>query len=109
MLGVKITVVKIEYYPDLVKDVNTDIVGEFGRCPFFKEGQEFIIRDIDNIPNGFCSWAWADIERDVAIILFGGQPQPVLKNPNSMYSCCDEGLRPVIFKIERVSLTDNGI
>lgn len=104
LYGVKITVVKTEFYPELVKDINTDIEKTFGRCPFFKEGQTFIIKNIDQIPEKFCSWAWADIERDVALILYGGQPQPVLKNPNSMYSCCDEGLRPVIFKLERIEI-----
>lgn len=107
MFAVKITVVKTEYYPELVKDVNMDIEREFGPCPFFKEGQEIIVKSIDEIPEKFCSWAWGDIERDVALILFGAQPQPVLKNPNSMYSCCDEGLRPVIFKLERIVLVDD--
>lgn len=106
MFGVKVTVAKTEFYPEFVKEVNKDIEGQekFGRCPFFKEGQEFIIENIDQIPEGFCSWAWADIERDIAIILFEGKPQPVLKNPHSMYSCCDEGLRPVIFKLERIEI-----
>lgn len=104
MFGVKVTVVKTEFYPDLVEEVNTDVEGEFGPCEFFKKGQEFIINSIDQIPEGFCAWAWADIERDIALILFGGRPQPVLKNPHAMYSCCDEGLRPVVFKIERVEL-----
>lgn len=104
MKAVKITIVKTEFYEDLASEVNTNIEGDFGLCPFFKKGQEFIVKDIDEIPKGFCSWAWADIERDVAIILFGGQPKPVLKNPYSMYSCCDEGLRPVIFKLERIEI-----
>lgn len=104
MFGVKVTVMKTEFYPDLVEEVNTDVEEEFGPCEFFKEGQEFVISSIDQIPEGFCAWAWADIERDIALILFGGRPQPVLKNPHSMYSCCDEGLRPVVFKIERVEL-----
>ena len=106
MYGVKITVVKTEFYPEFVVDVNTDIEKDFGLCPFFKVGQVFIIKSIDEIPPDFCSWAWADIQRDLAIILFGGQPTPVLKNPYSMYVCCDEGLRPVIFKLERVDLNE---
>lgn len=102
MSAVKITIVKTEFYPELVADVNLDVEGEFGACPFFKVGQEYIIKNIDEIPEGFCAWAWADIERDIALILFGGCPEPVLRNPHSMYSCCDEGLRPVVFKIEQI-------
>ena len=104
MYGVRITVVKTEFYPEFVKDVDTSIEGEFGPCPFFKVGQVFIAENIDHIPKGFCSWAWADIERDVAMILFGAVPSPVLKNKHSMYSSCDEGLRPVVFRIERIEL-----
>lgn len=105
MDGVKITVMKTEFYSDLVKDVDQDVQTEtFGSCPIFKVGDVFIIKDVDTIPNGFCSWAWADIERDVAMILFGAKPQPYLRNRHSMYSCCDEGLRPVVFKIERIEL-----
>lgn len=106
MFGVKITVVKTEFYPDLVEDVNTEVEGEFCPCPIFEVGQQFIIDSVDVIPKNFCAWAWADIERDIAMILFGAQPQPILKNPHSMYSCCDEGLRPVVFKIERIELND---
>ena len=106
MFGVKITVVKTEYYPDLVKDVDTTAEGTFGPCPFFTVNQVFIVDNIDKIPEGFCSWAWADIERDVAMILFGATPQPVLKNRHSMYSSCDEGLRPVVFKIERITIDE---
>lgn len=106
MYGVKVTIVKTEFYPEFAAEVNQDVEGEFGHCPFFEVGQVFIIKSIDEIPPKFCAWAWADIERDIAIILFGGNPKPVLKNPNSMYSCCDEGLRPVIFKLERIKLDE---
>lgn len=100
--GVKITIAKTAFYPDLAEDVNTNIEKDFGVCPIFKEGQTFTVFSIDEIPEHFCSWAWADIQRDVALIFYGGQPEPTLKNPNSMYSCCDEGLRPVTFKLERI-------
>lgn len=106
MYGVKITIAKTEYYPDLVEDVDLEIEKEFGPCPFFQVGQEFVVENIDKIPEHFCSWAWADIERDVAMILFGATPEPVLKNKHSMYSSCDEGLRPVVFKIERITIDE---
>jgi len=105
--GVKITVVKTEFFEDLVTDVDvsTEDDGQFTRCPFFKVGDVMVVKDVDDLPEHFkCMWAWADIGRDIAMILYGGQPEPVLKNPHSMYSCCDEGLRPVVFKLERVEL-----
>ena len=101
MYGVKITVVKTEFYPEFAQDVDVLVEGEFGCCPIFNVGQTFYVADTGEIPQVFCAWAWADIQRDIAILLFGGQPQPTMKNPNSMYCCCDEGIRPVIFKLER--------
>jgi uncharacterized repeat protein (TIGR04076 family) len=108
MYGVNITVVKTEFYSDLAMDINTNIEGNFGQCPIFKVGQSFLIHDTGEIPENFCAWAWADIQRNIAMLIFGGQPQPVMKNPYSMYVCCDEGIRPVIFKLERVELYDIG-
>ena len=107
--AVKITIVKTQFYPDLVADVDLSVKDNesFGPCPFFNVGDVMLVRNIDHLPDGFkCLWAWADIERDIALILYGGQPQPLLTNPHSMYSCCDEGLRPVIFKLERVLLDE---
>ena len=102
MLGIQITVVKTEFYPDLAQYVDESVEGEFGSCPVFNVGQSFIVHDAGEIPKDFCAWAWADIQRDIAILLFGGQPQPIMKNRYSMFCCCDEGIRPVIFKIERI-------
>lgn len=103
--AVRITVVKTQFYPDLVADLDLTVKDnvQFESCPFFNVGDVMVVKNIDHLPDDFkCLWAWADIERDIAMILYGGQPQPVLKNPHSMYSCCDEGLRPVIFKLERI-------
>lgn len=99
---VKVTVMKTEFYEDFAADVDLSIEGTFGPCPIFKEGQVFIIHNLDDIPKGFCSWAWADIQRDIAMLLFGAKPSPRLKNEYSMYSVCDEGLRPVIFRLEKI-------
>lgn len=98
---VKITVMKREFYPELAQEV---IEQPFGPCDKFIDAQEFIIDNINKYPEKFCPWAWADIQRDVAMILYGATPEPLLKNPHSIYVCCDEGIRPVIFKIERIIL-----
>jgi len=45
-------------------------------------------------------WAWADIQRDVAHLALGGDFSWINK-PGSMVSCCTDGLRPVVFKLER--------
>ena len=102
MIKVKITVVKTEFYPDLAEDVDTSIEGTFGPCPIFQLGQSFDVENLDDIPKGFCAWAWADTERDIAMLFFDATPSPRLKNKHSMYSSCDEGIRPVVFKLERI-------
>lgn len=109
--GVKITVMKREFFPDLAADLDIDdeYNRDFGLCPCFNIGDVILVSHIDEIeiPSNFpCHWAWADLKPDIALIQYGGQPQPVLKNPNSMYSCCDSGMRPVVFKLERIVLPD---
>jgi len=69
-------------------------------CEHFQEGQEFIVEMLQ-IPKGFCDWAWADIQRDVLILGLGGNA-PWIKEEGIIISCCTDGLRPVVFKLERV-------
>lgn len=67
-------------------------------CPRVEVGQEFVSKGLQ-MPEGFCSWAWADIQRDVVHIALGGS-FPWIKQEGTMISCCTDGLRPVIFKLE---------
>jgi uncharacterized repeat protein (TIGR04076 family) len=103
MAKVKITVIK--------KVNNRDLFGENPPAPFdenrvslecdrFEVGQEFVA-DTHNCPRGFCNWAFADIQRDLVHILYGGH-YPWMKEKGVAISCCTDGLRPVIFKLERV-------
>ena len=98
---VSITVLKRAVFEDIINEYSEN---SHERCPcsVFKEGQKFIIEDMDKIPDGFCTWAWADIQRDVAMINFGATPTPKQKNPHSMVSCCTDGSHPVIFRIEKI-------
>ncbi len=99
MNKVKITVVK--------KIDNREIFGdepplEFTaapQCDQLEVGQEFMA-DI-GCPPGFCGWAYADIQRDIVHLLFGGN-FPWMKEKGTILSCCTDGVRPVIFKLERV-------
>lgn len=70
-------------------------------CPRFKEGDVYL-SEKGSCPQGFCSWAFADIQRDIAHLRFGGS-YPWLQEQGVAYSCCTDGLRPVIFRLERVS------
>lgn len=97
MAIVKITVVK--------KLANFDLIDEYGKdvgaqCDLFNIGTEFIVKDL-KMPEGFCSWAWADIQRDVAVLNFGGN-FPWIKKGGTGIACCTDGFSPVVFKLERI-------
>ena len=98
---VKITVIKKMSTDDVYGanrpcQIADDLESE---CPLFKVGDEFVI-DGGTCPAGFCGWAFADIQRDIALLwLEGGFPW--IKDKGVGISCCTDGLRPVFFKLER--------
>ena len=98
MKKLKITVLKREIYKDFVDEYAADT--SMVACEKFQDGQEFIMDSLD-MPEGFCSWAFADIQRDVLAIKLGAQ-YPWIKQPSTIISCCTDGIRPVIFKIELI-------
>lgn len=98
---VKISVVKRVNIKDLFGD---NLPAEFTSAPVcdqLEEGQEFIVED-GKCPLGFCSWAFADIQRDIIHLTLGGDFF-WMKDKGVMLSCCTDGCRPVIFKLERMT------
>jgi uncharacterized repeat protein (TIGR04076 family) len=93
----KITILQITFNENIAKTYSKDWLGP---CTIFKEGQEFIINDPWTIPEGFCSTAWGDIFKNIQTICLGGNFPS--KNEGVNISCCVDGVRPVIFKIERI-------
>ena len=94
---VKITVMKRLYNEELV-DAFTE--GEkWPLCDVFSEGQEFVSNNVE-APEGFCSWAWADIQKYVMALARGANFAGV--KPGVHVSSCTDGFRPVIFKLERI-------
>lgn len=100
MKQVKITVLKRAFFED--------IVGEYAMpnvkpCPIFEEGQVFYAGR--GKPEGFCDTAWKCIFQYVFALQNGGGKEGFffgdwIKEPNAAISSCNDGLRPVIFKIE---------
>ena len=70
-------------------------------CDRVQEGQEFIVGDELGMPEGFCKWAWIDIYRDVAVLTMGGTFAGG-DLTGTKYSCCSDGLKPVVFYLERI-------
>ncbi|MDO4164457.1 MAG: TIGR04076 family protein [Bacteroides sp.] len=100
----RITVLKRECYQDLQQQYLAD--PKSGPCPYFHEGQEIMV-DSDNffhmLDGKFCSEAWDCISRYVYAALQGGSIMRGWTNDEKMMiTCCNDGTRPVVFKLERV-------
>ena len=98
----KITVLDKLVLEHLVNEYVADERKEkgFGVCSAFEKGQEFILEN-PGMPEGFCSWAWADIHREVIAVMTGAD-FPWVKQEGLAVVCCTDAFRPVVFKIERV-------
>ncbi len=93
---VKITVLKKHHHADLLEQYADDMWTE---CQMFSIGDEFVVHRM-NMPEGFCSWAWVDIHGYVMTLSRGGNMCDV--KPGMFITCCTDGFRPVIFKLERI-------
>ncbi|NQU12111.1 TIGR04076 family protein [bacterium] len=71
-------------------------------CTHFEVGQEFVTaRDAPwEMPAGFCGWAWADMQKMVWGMARGGS--------DVFVTCCTDGYRPVIFKLEKIEHSPDG-
>lgn len=86
-----------------------------GPCPFFKKGDTFLLDrtpqkdDFYHLMNGkFCGEAWDAVSRYVYTALQGGSiMHGWTKDERMMIACCNDGTRPVIFKIERIDIPEN--
>jgi uncharacterized repeat protein (TIGR04076 family) len=70
-------------------------------CPRCNVGDIYVVPEDGSCPEGFCSWAYADIHRDITHLRFGGD-YPFCKEAGTAVQCCTDGLRPVFFKLERI-------
>jgi len=103
----KVTVIDKKLFPDLQSKYLAD--PKSGVCPFYQIGDEFVFTrygkqdDFWTQQSGkHCSEAWDCISRYVYTALQGGS---IMRNwtndERMMIACCNDGTRPVIFKIER--------
>jgi len=93
----KVTVLKCFDTKEVFKDPPVKATYS-GPCPIFKEGQVFHVDDI-NMPSGFCPYAWHVISPSVYMLMCGGNSP--WYEPGITVACCPDGLRPVVFKLER--------
>lgn len=127
---VKVTVIDKKCYADLQAQYCADPT--CGACPIYNVGDEFVFRsdgeredfwhmglntltktdaDPNTVAGGptmpHCSEAWDAISRYIYTGLQGGSIlKGWMKEDNMMITCCSDGTRPVIFKIERIDDED---
>jgi len=71
-----------------------------GPCPVFKEGQVLYVDGV-TMPSGFCPYAWDAIFWAVITLKSNGNFSEWYDEPGVAVVCCTDGLRPVVFKLER--------
>lgn len=101
MKKVRITVLKTTFDKDLAGEYGVDGLGP---CPMMSVGQEFYADYAK--PNKFCDEAWKAVYQYVFALAHGSGDELFyygdwIKTPGVAICSCNDGLRPVIFKLER--------
>lgn len=117
----KVTVLETKCFDDLQKEYLAD--PNSGPCPCFKPGDEFLFKrdserdDYYHLGHGTriadggdwpCGEAWDAVNRYIYTALQGGSIMHAwARDERLMIACCNDGTRPVIFKIERIDIPEN--
>ena len=103
-----VEVIDKKVFPDFQQKFLAD--PKSGACPFYNVGDRFVFRrygDDDTFwtigKGSQCAEAWDCISRYIYTALQGGSIMRHWTNDERMMiACCNDGTRPVIFKIERL-------
>ena len=112
----KVTVVDKKCFEGLQRSYLAD--PESGPCPCFEVGQTYLFerepgkddfyhfgRELD--PPFPCAEAWDCISRYIYTALAGGAIMKSWTNDERiMIACCNDGTRPVIFRLERIDIPE---
>ena len=104
MKKVKITVLKTTFQEDLAREYGVE---GLSTCPFHKEGQTYLADYAK--PEGFCDEAWKAIYQYVFALAHGAVNSTFyfndwIKTKGVAICSCNDGLRPVIFKLEATDI-----
>lgn len=100
MTKLKITVLKRQDPNDIFDEFPVAKRDWMVPCSVYEDGQEYVL-DSMKMPEGFCGSAWQTIYPNVRTLLYGGD-LPFFDEKGTAVTCCADGMRPVIFKIERI-------
>ena len=103
MKKVKITILKTTLQEGLSKEYGVE---GFSTCPLMSEGEVFYADYAK--PDGFCDEAWKAIYQYVFALAHGVQDiwyyKDWIKEPGVAIVSCNDGLRPVIMKLEATDI-----
>lgn len=101
MKRVKITVLRRSAFEDLMEEYGRP---DLGLCQYLEEGQVFYSDDGWRKPEGLCDNAWKSMMEYAMTLAHGGKNffNGWIKDENVAIISCNDGLRPVIFKLETV-------
>ncbi len=100
MKKVRITVLKKTFDAELAREYGVEGLGP---CPMLRQGQTF---EADYaMPAGFCAEAWKAVYQYVFALAHGSGKELFyygdwIRTPGVAICSCNDGLRPVIFKLE---------
>ncbi len=99
MKKVKITVMRMANYPDLIEKYEAL---EGYNCEL-ELGQVFISENAER-PENFCKSAWQSIKEYVTVLAYGGTDffDGWMKDKKSAMLSCADGFRPATFYIEAI-------
>lgn len=105
MKKVKITVLRKTFIKDLAEEYGAEGLGP---CPMLREGQVFYTDYAK--PEGLCDEAWKAIYQYVFALAHGAGKELFyygdwIRKPGVAVCSCNDGLRPVIFKLEATDET----
>ncbi len=105
MKKVKITVLKTTLDKELAEEYGAK---NLSACPMLKEGQVFYADYAK--PDGFCDEAWKAVYQYVFALAHGAESDVFyygdwIRKPGIAICSCNDGLRPVIFKLEATNET----
>lgn len=93
--AVRITVIKKSFRKEII-DEYANTPEKWKPCPKHEVGDSYVL-DANapwDKPDGFCGWAWADMQKMLWGMSRGG--------PRRFVTCCTDGYRPVTFLLEQL-------
>ena len=103
MKKVRITILKTTFQQELAEEYGMDGLTV---CPLMEEGQVFYADYAK--PDGFCDEAWKAIYQYVFALAHGDDEiwyfEDWIKKPGVAIVSCNDGLRPVIMKLEATDI-----